>query len=67
MAGSAFSGERGWYLDAHVAVHVWLTTYEVPRQEPVMAWYRDRSGRRIIESAAGVSLTDDEDLPPGRR
>ena len=32
-----------------------------------MAWYRDRSGRQLIESAAGVSLTDDEDLPPGRQ
>ncbi|MGW0731947.1 hypothetical protein [Streptomyces sp. NPDC002851] len=55
-----------WYLDAHVAVHGWLTTYEVPRREPVMAWYRDRHGRRLIESVAEVNLTDDEDIPPCR-
>jgi hypothetical protein len=42
-----------WLMDDDVAVHGWRATYEPARQVAVMAWYRNREGRRRIESAVG--------------
>ena len=42
-----------WFIDDEIAVHAWQTTYESPRREVVMAWYRSRKGRRKIESITG--------------
>ncbi|GAA4638747.1 hypothetical protein GCM10023196_097710 [Actinoallomurus vinaceus] len=42
-----------WFADEQVAVHAWLTTYEIDREEVVMAWYRGAQGRQRIESVTG--------------